>query len=285
MSQYSILEIYDTASGERKILREFDRLIEAPNWLPDGDTLLYNSGGRMWKYSIAQDREELLETGECTACNNDHVPSPDGKFLAVSHMPPVKEGWGSYIYVMPMGSAEVRQITPKSPSFLHGWSVKGELAYCAFRDFKDGAPVVDIYTMPADGSGEEVRLTDGVGYNDGPEYSPDGEEIWFNSTRTGLMQVFKMNRDGSNLQQITDTDSNCWFPHISPDGKQVVYLVFHKGDLQPNEHLPDKNVELWLMDPDGSNQRKLFDLFGGQGTINVNSWSPDSKRFAFVSYR
>lgn len=283
MSSVSILEVYDVESGQRKVLREFEGTIEAPNWLPDGDTLLYNSQGRIWKYSISQNKPELLETGECDHCNNDHVPSPDGQFLAVSHMPPMKEGWGSYVYVLPMGSPEARQVTPLSPSFLHGWSVKDELAYCAFREI-DGQRTVDVYTIPVQG-GEERRLTDGRGYNDGPEYSPDGEEIWFNSTRSGLMQVWKMRRDGSGLTRMTETDSNCWFPHISPDGSKVVYLVFHKGDLEPDQHLPDKNVELWMMDPDGGSQRKLFDLFGGQGTINVNSWSPDSKRFAFVSYR
>ena len=286
MSDFSILEIYDVETGERKALREFDTLIEAPNWLSDGDTLLYNSGGRIWTYSVARDEAKLLETGECDHCNNDHVPSPDGKYLAVSHNPPMKEGWGSYIYIMPMGSGDARRVTPLSPSFLHGWSVKNELAYCAFRGESEGERKVDIFTMPAEG-GEEKRLTDGVGYNDGPEYSPDGEEIWFCSTRgkSGLMQIFKMNRDGSGVTQITDTDENCWFPHLSPDASKVVYLTFRKGDLEPHEHLPDKNVALWLMKPDGSERKKLFDLFGGQGTINVNSWSPDGKKFAFVSYR
>ena len=171
-------------------------------------------------------------------------------------------------------------MTENTPSFLHGISFDGrEMAYCAFRDKQ-----VDIYTIPVEG-GVERCLTDGKGYNDGPEYSPDDRHIWFNSTRNGLMQVFRMNRDGSELTQMTDSESNNWFPHVSPDGRQVVYLTFRKGDLEPWQHLPDKQVELWLMDIDGGNKRKLTDVFGGQGTINVNSWNQDSRRFAFVSYR
>lgn len=284
MGQRSILELYDMETGERRAVREFDRIIEAPNWLGGGDAVLYNSAGRIWRYSLSRDREELLDTGDCVRCNNDHMVSPDGRFLAVSCAPDPADGLSSQIYVLPIAGGQPRQVTQTAPAFLHGWSADGEMAYCAFRpDPVGGQYKIDVYTVPASG-GAEVRLTDGVGYNDGPEYSPDGRHIWFNSTRSGLMQIWRMDRDGGNLTRMTHTDSNCWFPHLSPDGKTVVYLVFHKGDLEPWEHLPDKQVELWAMDSGGGNGRKLLDLFGGQGTINVNSWSPDSRRFAFVSY-
>ena len=141
---------------------------------------------------------------------------------------------------------------------------------------------MDVYAIPASG-GEEKRLTFG-GFNDGPEYSPDGRHIWFNSTRSGLMQVWRMNRDGSDPVRMTRNEDNCWFGHVSPDGKKVVYIVYHKGHLKPDEHLPNMQCELWLMNADGSDPRRLCSFFGGQGTINVNSWAPDSRRFAFVSY-
>ena len=142
---------------------------------------------------------------------------------------------------------------------------------------------IEICTIPSDG-GEETCLTDGKGYNDGPEYSPDGKHIWFNSTRSGLMQVGRMNRDGSGLTQMTDSDANNWFGHVSPDGKHVIFLTFAKGELEPNEHLPNMYVSLGMMDYDGQNKKKLLDLFGGQGSINVNSWAPDSRRIAYVKY-
>jgi Tol biopolymer transport system component len=187
------------------------------------------------------------------------------------------------VYILPLEGGEPRLVTENKPSFLHGWSPDGKtMAYCAFRDMERGG---DIYTISAEG-GEETQLTDALGLNDGPEYDPSGEYIWFNSVRSGLMQAYRMKADGSEQTQMTfDEDLNTWFPHVSPDGKKVVMISYHKGDLEPGEHLPHKNIELRLMNADGSDLHTVLSFFGGQGTINVNSWSPDSTTFAFVSYR
>jgi len=277
----STLCIMDIQTGEVRKLRTFDRLIEAPNWMQsDSDVLIYNSGGCIWKYRISEDKEEMIPTGNCINCNNDHVLSPDNSRIAVSHS---ESGWMSQIYILPISGGTPKLITPNVPSFLHGWSPDGrELSYCAFREY-DGELCVDVYSIGADG-GEEVRLTADAGFNDGPEYAPNGEHIWFNSTRSGLMQCWRMNRDGSEPVQMTFTDRNNWFPHVSPDGEKVVYISYRKEDLKPAEHLPNLYVQLRMMNYDGSDDRELLELFGGQGTINVNSWSPDSKRFAFVMY-
>jgi Tol biopolymer transport system component/sugar phosphate isomerase/epimerase len=282
-NESSILEIYNIETGERTALREFDDVIEAPNWSRDGKFLLYNSKGRIYKYILKTDKIELLDTGFATNCNNDHVISADGAQLAVSHMEPGAGGMRSKVYVLPMNGGTPREVTPHSPSFLHGWSPDGTtLAYCAFRDPENGG---DIYIIPAAG-GNEVQLTHTKGLNDGPEYDPTGEHIWFNSVRTGLMQVWRMDKDGSHQTQMTfDEDYNSWFPHVSPDGKQVVMISYRKADLKPSEHLPGKNVVLRLMPASGGKPVTIVSLYGGQGTINVNSWAPDSKRIAFVSYR
>lgn len=275
----SILEIYDTVTDQRRVLKEFDYLIEAPNWSHDGSYLTYNSNGRIFRFDLATGESREIPSGYVTNCNNDHVLSPDGAAIAVSHG--TKEDGQSRIYTMPIEGGVPRLITPMAPSYLHGWSPDGKtLAYCAERNGE-----FDIYTIPAEG-GTETRLTFAPGLNDGPEYSSDGAYIWFNSVRSGLMQAWRMKADGSEQTQITfDEEWNTWFPHISPDGKKVVTISYKKGDLKPSEHLPHKNVELRLMDADGGHVRTLVRLFGGQGTINVNSWSPDSRCFAFVSYR
>lgn len=222
---------------------------------------------------------ELINTGFAQNCNNDHVLSADGQQIAISHG--TKEDYKSRIYTLPITGGTPRLITPMAPSYLHGWSPDGkELAYCAERNGN-----YDVYTIPAEG-GEETRLTTAEGLDDGPEYSPCGQYIWFNSVRTGLMQVWRMKADGSEQTQMTfDETRNSWFPHISPDGKSVVFITYYKGDLEPGEHLANKNVELRLMPANGGEPKTLLKLFGGQGTINVNSWAPDSKRIAFVSYR
>ena len=274
---YSVLETVDVATGERTVRKRFDSLIEAPNWLPDGNTLLYNAGGSLWLFDLASGESRKVDTGSAARCNNDHVLSPDGRQVGLSSAGP--EG-RSLVYVAPLSGGEPRLVTPVGPSYLHGWSPDGRtLAYCAERGGE-----FDIYTMPVEG-GEETRLTDAPGLDDGPEYSPDGHYIWFNSVRSGLMQVWRMDADGQNQTRMTwDEESNCWFPHLSPDGKQVAYIAYKKGDVSPGDHPPCKHVEIRLMDADGSNTRTLVRLFGGQGTLNVNSWSPDGTQLAFVSY-
>ena len=274
---YSMLETVDVATGERTVRKRFDSLIEAPNWLPDGNTLLYNAVGSLWLFDLTTKESRKVDTSSAARCNNDHVLSPDGGQVGLSSAGP--EG-RSLVYVVPLSGGEPRLVTPVGPSYLHGWSPDGRtLAYCAERGGE-----FDIYTMPVEG-GEETRLTDAPGLDDGPEYSPDGHYIWFNSVRSGLMQVWRMDADGQNQTRMTwDEESNCWFPHLSPDGKQVAYIAYKKGDVAPGDHPPCKNVEIRLMDADGENTRTLVRLFGGQGTLNVNSWSPDGTQLAFVSY-
>jgi len=276
----SRLEILNVTTGKRTLVKEFPYLIEAPNWTPDGKLLVYNSGGKLYKLSPDNPLEpQLIHTGFVANCNNDHVISVDGKYIALSHSP--VEGGGSRVYTLPFKGGTPRLITPVGPSYLHGISPDNKyLAYCAERKGN-----FDVYIIPFEG-GEEIRLTSSEGLDDGPEYSPDGIYIWFNSVRTGLMQVWRMKSDGSEQTQMTfDETRNSWFPHISPDGKQVIFITYSKGDLKPNEHLANKNVELRIMPAEGGEPKTLVKLFGGQGTINVNSWAPDSKRLAFVSYQ
>ena len=275
----SLLMIYDTTTGKSELVKFFDKVIEAPNWTPDGKALVFNSDGCIWRHDLASGETVKIDTGFVNNCNNDHVLSPDGSMIAVSHG--TKEDGKSRIYISSMEGGVPRLITPMAPSYLHGWSPDGKtLAYCAERNGE-----YDIYTIPVEG-GEETRLTDAPGLNDGSEFDSAGEYIWFNSVRSGLMQAYRMRTDGSEQTQMTfDTEWNTWFPHISPDRKLVSMVCYKKGDVAPGEHVPHKNVELRLMNADGSDLRTVVKLFGGQGTINVNSWSPDSKRFAYVTYQ
>lgn len=288
----SILQIFDIETGEVQTLQKFDSVIEAPNWSTDGTFLTYNSNGRIYKLNL-----ERSATGDITAgdiaevpshyvdnCNNDHVLAPDGSGLYVSHH--TKEDGLSRIYKIFFDGRLPMLVTPLAPSYLHGITPDGKtLAYCAERNGE-----YDIYTIPATG-GNETRLTAARGLNDGPEYDSNGEYIWFNSVRTGRMQTWRMKSDGSEQTQMThDKHWNTWFPHISPDKQKVVMVAYHETDVKPGEHVPNKNVELRLMtrnensSAEWSEPKTILKLFGGQGTINVNSWAPDSKHFAFVIY-
>ncbi len=274
----SILETVDVHTGIRSVLKEFDYVIEAPNWTQDGRYLVYNSRGKMVTFELTSGEIKEIDTGFAIDCNNDHVLSPDASQLAVSHF--TNEDATSRIYILPMQGGNPVLVTEKGPSYLHGWSPDGErLAYCAERNGQ-----YDVYTISVKG-GPETQLTNMPGLDDGPEYSPDGKHIWFNSTRTGLMQVWRMEPDGSNPTQMVKEDANCWFPHVSPDGKWIVYIVYGKNDVAAGDHPANKNVELRLMPAKGGQAKTIVKLFGGQGTMNVNSWSPDNRTIAFVSYR
>ena len=295
----SILQVFDIETGEAKVLKEFDGVIEAPNWSADGTFITYNSDGRIFKYMLATGEVTLVESYFVDNCNNDHVLDPDGSGIYVSHH--TKEDGLSRIYKIYFDGRLPRLVTPLAPSYLHGITPDGKtLAYCAERN---GA--YDIYTIPAAG-GNETRLTTAFGLNDGPEFDCNGEYIWFNSERSGRMQAFCMRADGSCQTQMThDLHWNTWFPHISPDREKVVMIAYAETDVRPGEHVPNKNVELRLMRRSapadlncallagGSCEKSLdswttpqtiLKLLGGQGTINVNSWAPDSRHFAFVSY-
>lgn len=270
----STLEVVSVETGERRIVYRAKRHFEAPNWSRDGSYLLFNGGGRLFTIPVAGGEPRQLDTGTAVRCNNDHGFSPDGKWLAISDQ---TEG-DSRIYVLPSEGGTQRLVTSLAPSYWHGWSPDGRmLAYCAARGGN-----YDIYTIRVEG-GTERRLTDAPGLDDGPDYSPDGGTIYFNSERSGLMKIWRMNADGSRQEQVTtDSDYADWFPHPSPDGKLLIFLSYDKN---VQGHPANKDVCLRIMDlPDGK-PRILARLFGGQGTINVPSWSPDSRSVAFVSYR
>lgn len=270
---YSTLETVPIASMDRRVSYTARTHFEAPNWSRDGSYFLFNQGGSIYKLPVSGGEPERINTGPETECNNDHGISPDGTMLAVSDS---TETGKSLVYTLPIAGGTPKKITPVGPSYWHGWSPDGSmLAFVGLRDDN-----FDIYSVSVNG-GEEKRLTTAPGLDDGPEYSPDGRWIYFNSERTGHMQVWRMHPDGSDQEQVITDDTNDWFPHISPDGKWMTFLSYEQG---VTGHPPDKDVTLNLMSLADKSVKVLAKLFGGQGTNNVPSWSPDSTKVAFVSY-
>jgi TolB protein len=279
----SVLEILDVHNGKLETIYSSKQPIEAPNWTTDGSALIYNVSGRAegWghlnRFDLATKKPSLLNTDPNNRNNNDHVLSFDGTMLGVSDQSP-DHGGQSRIFTLPVQGGTPKQITPLTPSYLHGWSPDGKfLVYTGGRTNK-----FDIYKIPSDGSGPEIRLTDSEGLNDGPEFTPDGKSIYFNSSRTGKMQVWRMKPDGTDQEQITNDEYNNWFPHISPDGKWIVIISFPE-DINPTDHPYYKQCYLRLLPIEGGKPKVIAYVYGGQGTINVPSWSPDSQRIAFVS--
>ena len=266
--------------GKTQVIYSSDKLFEAPNWSPDGKFLVLNSDSKLWRLPVSGGQPQLIPMGSVEAINNDHGISPDGKLLVVSAR-------GGPMYTLPITGGEPTKVSPQIPSYYHGWSPDGRtLAYVART-----TTAYDIYEIGV-GGGEPARLTCDPGHDDGPDYSPDGKWVYFNSDRKGGGHIFRVPASGGGTedrlaQQITFDEQVDWFPHPSPDGKWLVLLSYRPGTLG---HPGYKDVSLRIMALPGDRPsarpelRELAKLFGGQGTINVNSWSPDSKRLAYVAY-
>lgn len=274
----SKIEILDLASGHSKEVYYEPRSLQAPNWTIDGKKLIYNAEGLLYNYEIATGKVSKLNTGTAINNNNDHVLSFDGRMLAISnHM---GEKRISTLFTLPVsGSDKPTQITAveSGHSYLHGWSPdKKKLLFTGQRNNQFDIYTIDIATK------KETALTNTPGLDDGPEYSPDGKYVYFNSTRSGLMQIWRMKADGSEQQQVTTDEMNNWFPHFSPDGKWIVIISYSK-EVKPDDHPFYKQVYLRMMPASGGEPKVIAYVYGGQGTINVPSWSPDGKKLAFVS--
>ena len=298
----SRLEILDVKNGRRTQLYSSRVPFEAPNWLPDGSTLIYNASGndaatrgRLWKFDLMTRTPALIDTGFAIRNNNDHVLSFDGTQLAISDQS-TADGQ-STIFTLPTRGGVPKRITPLTPSYMHGWTPDAKwLVYTGGRRARPtDSHEYDIYKTPSDGSGKEINLTNNPGLDDGPEVSPDGKWIYFNSVRSGQMQIWRMRADCAQdkknsekncgaAERVTNDDKfNDWFPHFSPDGKWIV-IISYGLDIQPSDHPYYKHCYLRIMPTDGSAPPKVIAyVYGGQGTINVPSWSPDGAHVAFVS--
>ncbi len=274
------LEIMNVFDGTRKVILEAPYRFEAPNWMPDGKKLLFNQKGGLYTIPIEGGDTTRLNTGSANNCNNDHGISFDGKMLAISSGRPGLPGYGSTVYVLPLTGGEPKIITEKTPSYWHGWSPNGkDVAFVAQR----GTNIFNLYKVNINGGPEIPLTTNTTGHVDGPEYSPDGKYIYYNANPTGTMQIWRMKPDGTEKEQITFDEYHNWFPHISPDGKWMVFISF-PVDIDPNSHPAYKRVMLRLMPLTTAGAPKVIAcLYGGQGTLNAPSWSPDSKYIAFVS--
>jgi len=272
----SYLELMDMESGQRQVLAASEGSWQAPNWHPDGKSLIYNADGLLYNFDLHTRLSSILDTDFATSNNNDHVISFDGTRMAISHHAK-EDNDQSVIYTLPLEGGKPTRITDKSPSYLHGWSADDK--YLVYTAERNGA--YNIFRIPAEG-GKEQQLTDTPTLDDGPEYAPDGKHIYFNSARTGTMQIWRMDSDGGNQTQLTDDEFNNWFPHISPDGKWIVFISF-PPEVPAGSHPFYERVYLRLMSVEKMETKVVAYLYGGQGTINVPSWSPDSRKIAFVS--
>ncbi len=282
----SKISVYDFATKTTRVVYTEDKLWEAPNWTADGNWLLVNSGGALYRIPVSGGAPQRIGVPDSFGCNNDHGISPDGRTLAISasHGNPR----GSQVFVTTLDGIAPRLVTENAPSYFHGWSPDGQ--WLTFVGERGGH--FNIFRVGVTGGAEE-RLTSAPAYDDGPDYSPDGKWIYINTDRSGSWDIWRFPSDGAGpkdakAERITNDDLEDWFPHPSPDGKWLVFLSFPHGtkghDVKTNIQL--RMIPMPAPEPGRTpvKPQVVTEIFGGQGTINVNSWSPNSRQFAFVSY-
>lgn len=275
----SELVVLDVFTGKTDVVLKEKRHFEAPNWSRDGKFLAINADGKIEKISLNGEKIGVIPTGFANRCNNDHGFSVDGRTLIISHQDSsAVKGGSSRIFVVSANGGTPRLITKKFPSYWHGISPDGKwLVYCANRNQE-----WDIYKISIRG-GEETRLTNAAGLDDGPEYSYDGRWIYFNSNRTGRMHLYRMKPDGTKQEQLTSDEYDNWFPHPSPNGNYLVYIAYLQD--QKGQHPFGKDVKIRILDLTTGRAKDITPIFyGGQGSLNVHSWAPDGRRIAFVRY-
>lgn len=273
------LEVFDIQTGKRQTILQEDIHFEAPNWSTDGSYFIINQKGLLYTVSMDGKTKNKIDTGDLTRCNNDHGFSFDGNTLAISNNDLIEnsDSGTSRIYTLSISGGTPKLVTSLAPSYWHGWAPDGKsILYTAERDGE-----FDIYSISIEG-GIETRLTDAEGLDDGPEYSPDGKHIYYNSMQSGKMEIWRMRPKGDHKEQLTNDSYSNWFAHPSPDGKCFVFISYLEE--QGDQHPAMKNVALRLYNLKDGSIKTLCEFIGGQGTMNVPSWSPDGKRFAFVSY-
>lgn len=273
----SRLEILDVQTGKRNVIYETGAGIEAPNWTADGENIFYNSSGRVYRLHYPTKKIFMVNTGFAVKIDNDHVVTYKNKTMGITHLETTGEySWN--IFKISLDGGDPQQLTFKPPAYLHSWSPDGRyILYTSFRNEQ-----FDIFRGATDGSGEELQLTNDASMDDASEYTPDGKGIYFNSNRNGTMKIWRMDADGQNPKQITHDSFNDWFPHVSPDSKHLIFLSY-SPELESTKHPHYEQVTLRIMSPSGGEPKVIAYLYGGQGTINVPSWSPDSRFVAFVS--
>jgi len=285
----SHLFVYDLRDGTSRLIYSADSIWEAPNWSPDGTYLIANSGGSIYKLTLKQDgiaEPQKLAIPANFQCNNDKAISPNGKKIAFSATVP--PGKGSQVFVADADGSNVKLMTSESPSYFHGWSPDNKtLAFVAQRN---GSGQYDIYGIPAEG-GAEKQLTSNIHQDDGPDYSPDGKWIYINSDRSGKESVWRLPAEGAGpndakAEMVVSDGLEDWFPHISPDGTKMVYIGYPAGTPTHNPRNVQIEIKLVAINHGtvAASQKMLVKAIGGQGTMNVNSWAPDSMRFAYVIY-
>jgi TolB protein len=279
---HSTLESVIVASTDRRVRYTAAIHFEDPNWTPDGKALIFNQEGTLQRFVLddgihpidstipRSTSSTLIPTAPETKLNGDHGISPDGSLIAIGNQDPDGQG---RIYVVSTTGGTPRRVTASGPSYFHGWSPDGKtISFTRLRGDN-----FDTYTIPAAG-GAETLLAPNI---DVAEFSSDGQWTYFQSDRTGHMQIWRMRPDGSAQEQLLVSDTTDWFPHISPDGRMVAFLAYKPGT---QGHPANEDVEIRVLSLAERKVRTLAKLLGGRGTMNVPSWSPDSKMLAFTSY-
>jgi Tol biopolymer transport system component len=276
---YSTLQTIQTEDQFRRalVVRTVPSYMQAASWAPDGGSIYVHEAGRIERIPYLPPGvggvPQVLDTGALVDCSGNYGLSPDGKSLALSCA--ASRGGMHQVYVLAVQEQGPphRVTVGGESSFFHAWSPDSRSI--AFT--RGSADRADIFTIEAAG-GTELRLTRDT-VNDGPDYSADGKLIYFDSSRSGSTQIWRMKIDGSGAEQLTDDESLNSSPHVSRDGRTIAFLS-RTPTLRPG--IGASSIK--LMSFSDGQIRTLVNFQGDRGSFSMYAWG-DANHLAFVSYQ
>jgi Tol biopolymer transport system component len=257
------------------VIRSGSTPMQSPNWAPGGRDIYVHESGRLVDIPVLDPQiggtPRPVDVGPLLDCSGNFGVAPDGQTIAVSCADAAR---GNHqVYVVPLhGGAPKRLTNGPESGYFHAWSPDG--TSLAFTRGK--ASRADIYAVSVEGGAEKRLTTDTL--NDGPDYTADGKYIYFDSARSGRLQIWRMNADGSEPTQVTGDLSANSSPHVSPDGKSVAFLsqASDSGDAIAR-------TTLKILTPADGMIRAVTEFDGNRGSLAMNSWL-DHNHLALIEY-
>jgi hypothetical protein len=262
-----------------KVVLDSPHRFAAPEWTPDGTSLIVNGGGTLWRLPALGGSPTPIAIARSGWIDINHSVSPDGKSLAFT---------SGALWKVASDGGEPVQVTANPGNYVHGWSPDGK----GLMVSSNRGQGIDLFSISPE-SGEERRLTTSPRLDDAGQSSSDGRWLYFVSDRSGNREIWRIPASGegpggSKAERITSDDRQNASPRPSPDGKWLIYLSY--PPRSPFNAIDrDVLIRRIPLPVDGPvkapvKAEDVVRIVGGHGTLGSRPFSPDGRRFVYSSF-